>query len=504
MIVLSGCQAVGGVDLNQVLNNDLTITSYESSSEFEIEIKVRDDAELTEEEAKILNILNGTSIVFDEIKVQDFTTTSASGEVKINGQTLPFTFFMDEYTLAFDIEGAKKPIVISEAGDELSLDVIAIIEQWLNSKEFSEMVSEVGGFYVKHFPNPSSVQVTQLSESIHGELTNLTKIELQVKGNEIIPLIQQFLNNMLEDEEGLKETFGVIYDAFLPIFIEAINQASTEAEKAEFEEILPYLENKELAVNFLFTAIQSNAAPIVEDLEKNLKTWTNEDLFNKIFNENNVITVAYYVDNNGNTRKQDLNLTLAFEEGIIEKMEINNTNVIWNLNGDVKADIIDTTDSYNFEELLFSGDIKQAFEEDSTIYRWMTKLEQMIPEEELPSSVVFLDMSGETQIPGLTAQPYVENGITMVPVRYVSEQLEATVNWNQETRQVTITDLATGQSIVLTVDSNIAIVNGETIELQKPAEIKEGSVFVPLRFIAESLGAEVTWDSELQLIIIVR
>ncbi|NCB42543.1 MAG: copper amine oxidase N-terminal domain-containing protein [Clostridia bacterium] len=39
----------------------------------------------------------------------------------------------------------------------------------------------------------------------------------------------------------------------------------------------------------------------------------------------------------------------------------------------------------------------------------------------------------------LQIAPYIENGRTLVPVRFVSEALEATVDWNQQTKTVTIT-----------------------------------------------------------------
>ena len=87
---------------------------------------------------------------------------------------------------------------------------------------------------------------------------------------------------------------------------------------------------------------------------------------------------------------------------------------------------------------------------------------------------------------------------TLVPVRLVGEALSAQVLWVQETGQVI---LVKGEDlIVLTVDSGTALVNGAAKELPGgvPAQVVRYAgadrTMVPLRFVSEELGAEVTWD----------
>ncbi len=91
------------------------------------------------------------------------------------------------------------------------------------------------------------------------------------------------------------------------------------------------------------------------------------------------------------------------------------------------------------------------------------------------------------------AQPFFDNNNRcQVPVRFIAENLGYKVEWNQEKRQATITGNET--SIVLTLDSNKALVNGQTVTFDTYVVLKDGRTFVPLRFVSENLGAKVEYN----------
>ena len=94
--------------------------------------------------------------------------------------------------------------------------------------------------------------------------------------------------------------------------------------------------------------------------------------------------------------------------------------------------------------------------------------------------------------------PIIRNDRTMLPARFVAEELGAKVSWNEAERKVTIkkNDI----EIILTIDSDIALVNGEEIKLDSPAFIENDSV----RFIAENLGASVDWNEGSRKVIITK
>lgn len=87
-----------------------------------------------------------------------------------------------------------------------------------------------------------------------------------------------------------------------------------------------------------------------------------------------------------------------------------------------------------------------------------------------------------------------ENGNILVPVRIIAENLGAAVDYQDESQSVTIT--RNDQTIILILNETIAVVNGETQNLLIPPKIINGTTMVPIRFISENLGCDVKWDSE--------
>jgi len=92
--------------------------------------------------------------------------------------------------------------------------------------------------------------------------------------------------------------------------------------------------------------------------------------------------------------------------------------------------------------------------------------------------------------------PTIIEGRTVVPLRAIFESLDAQVEWDEMTR--TVTGYRNNTSVSLVIDSKIATVNGEQVQLDVPATIVSGRTLVPARFISESLGAKVSWDGELR------
>lgn len=92
----------------------------------------------------------------------------------------------------------------------------------------------------------------------------------------------------------------------------------------------------------------------------------------------------------------------------------------------------------------------------------------------------------------LDAAPIIRNGRTMLPVRFVADSFGAVVLWNGATSTATVkTD---DVEIKIVINSPVAFVNGEDILLDSPAFIENGRTYLPVRFVADKLGATVAWD----------
>ena len=88
--------------------------------------------------------------------------------------------------------------------------------------------------------------------------------------------------------------------------------------------------------------------------------------------------------------------------------------------------------------------------------------------------------------------PYIENGSTLVPARFLIEALGGEVSYDSKKHSASA-DVC-GKNVVLTADSKYMLVNGEKVDLDTPAAIQNGRFFVPLRAIGELLGKKVFWD----------
>jgi multiple sugar transport system substrate-binding protein len=95
----------------------------------------------------------------------------------------------------------------------------------------------------------------------------------------------------------------------------------------------------------------------------------------------------------------------------------------------------------------------------------------------------------------LDQPPVIINNRTMVPIRFVSENLKADVKWDSIARQVTISLL--NNTAVLTIDQSTAQANGYTVYLDAPATIIKTTsrTIVPIRFVSDTIGADVVWNA---------
>lgn len=90
--------------------------------------------------------------------------------------------------------------------------------------------------------------------------------------------------------------------------------------------------------------------------------------------------------------------------------------------------------------------------------------------------------------------PVIKHGRTLIPVRAVSEAMGATVKWNEEEKIVTITK--DDKIIEFNLAENKVYVDEVETTIDVPAEVMNKRTMVPLRFIAEQLGLNVDWDEE--------
>ncbi len=101
---------------------------------------------------------------------------------------------------------------------------------------------------------------------------------------------------------------------------------------------------------------------------------------------------------------------------------------------------------------------------------------------------------------GFNQPPVMENDRTLVPMRFLFEQLGDKVVWDDQTQ--TVTAFNNTKVITIGIDDYTAYVNGEPVTLDVPPRLINDQTFVPLRFLSENLGYSVAWDAENNMAII--
>jgi hypothetical protein len=207
-----------------------------------------------------------------------------------------------------------------------------------------------------------------------------------------------------------------------------------------------------------------------------------------------------YIDNSGKLRKTktELNFVPPTEnnDGIAEvKLTLESEH--WKINEPITADLIDSTDNYTMDSITKPAEMLAILDKDSSLYH-LLKDDLKITKKSLVLNMSYSDYTPYSML------PYIDKGVTMVPARFISEQLDADVTFDPATQQVTVNDAANGNKIILTLQSNKAAWNGETFTLEGAVRNRDGTTYVPLKFIAKALGAEVKWVDLTKTITITR
>ncbi len=97
--------------------------------------------------------------------------------------------------------------------------------------------------------------------------------------------------------------------------------------------------------------------------------------------------------------------------------------------------------------------------------------------------------------------PVIIDGRTLVPARAVFEAMGGSVSWNEAAREVAVT--VRDVDVNLKIDSKIAYINGSGKQLEVPARIIKNRTMIPVRFVLEAVGCEVSWDDKNRVVGIV-
>lgn len=540
LIFVTGCQAVGGVDFNRMLASYLTVDSVEGKMTVTIDLELNEDA-LGEDEP-MLRLLDGMSIVLEELKQESQQRASLRGKLVTSRGDIPFAASVDGQSLVFTVDGANRPLMLGNTELlQLGLDE-ASLESMIGNKQ---LIESTVSFMLKHIANPSNVAVRSASEIINGQTMSLYNVHTELDGGEAVDILRKLFIGMAKDDSGLKEVVGLFYDALIPL----LNEEMTESLDYYLDGTLSRIvHDRELAVEMLHAVAKGAfvyAASFVDG--DNPEAVQLADSLS--------LTADLYVDNRLNVRKSDLKLridTAALESGYggidfggaldydsahddeywdenevydeyaydgeeewledydfeygyysfqspVQAVTITVSGEYWNHNEAVQADEINAdnalslfSDYYGMDE----AELLKAFSKDSPVYDLLRN--QLGLGRAYASFSVYEPVDEEDPYYYYYYVPedqrtLSDNGVMIVPIPYLAASLGLDLELDANTGEAVLYDYFTDTTITLQRGSDSAAVNGEPEQLSVPVSVHNDQMYAPLRFIVDALGASLDW-----------
>ena len=516
MVIVAGCQAVGGIDLNRVLKNSLQVTSMEGKQTLEFELLVNEDfiAMIAEEsdggEAEaMLELLSKVKLTLDTIKVKDAQNASMAGNLALGDLAIGFDVKMAGDLTIIELEGAKEPIVLEMTPDFMSSlfpEMAYLSEEMPESAMADEkvqaeltalgkgIIEDVGGYVIDNLPNPERIGVTAGMESIGGQDVFLSHIAVEINGEELWKWISKYLDALIADEQGLVEMMTAVTKRILAEqeLFEAMGLPIDEA-LAEFGSVT----EEELAetAKVAIVALKEAKAELEAAEEEDPETLA------ILFNEDTSLKVDLYVDGKLDVRKSAFELVVKptmpeqAEDGMttglfagFEGIRIAGTSEQWNVNGDVVPDApVKPENGLTVDEMdgIKEYEIIRLFDQDSDLYDLLTNKLHLNRQE----ITLFTEYSYNPPI-------ITPSGRTLVPLRNVAEELGADLTFDGKTKTMKLVDGATGTTIELKVGSDQVTINGTAAQWSFPVTLmQDGTVYVPARELVAALDGTLRWDT---------
>ena len=181
-------------------------------------------------------------------------------------------------------------------------------------------------------------------------------------------------------------------------------------------------------------------------------------------------------------------------------------------NSVMKEPTAPTKENFDFDGWYSDKELKTKYDFSAKVTKSFTLYAKWTEKDNSVNQIILTIGKKDAQVFGKAKSndvaPKIEKDRTMLPARFVAENLGAKVEWDGEKQLVTITgkNLKTDENvtILITIGSATVKVNGKEIKLDSPAFIENDRTYTPIRFISENLGASVEWVEKDQKVIITK
>lgn len=499
VVIIAGCQAVSGIDLNRVLLNSLKVKTMESNSTISFQLlrneSADNESDYSDESEELLSLLSNMTLQVDEAKQQDSEHMSMKGALKLGDLSIGYSLIIDGDTALMTLEGASRPFLLDLTGQSMldaynygmevqDLGPDTSATAWTDEPSLMEfgykLLDQVGGYLIDKMPNPKDLSVDPLvTETVNGESLSLAHLNVKLDAEQAWGWVQSYLSALTSDREGLRTMMKGVID--LVLADPALRETIALDENGEVYE--PTDEDIDTTVDEIIDELTQ--------LNESMTELAKEDDFSDIINKDSSVKADVYVDAKLDIRKLSLEASYKPDPSIMDEEEMPFEGFVlrfdqerWNVNGDVVADKV--TDKQ--KQSAISLDTL----ENQQGYQTLRLFDPASDSYSLLRNQLHIGQQSAVWSVWDDAPVIVTaSGVTIIPLRDAAAQFG--LNLSVERDGIHLYDPATSASLIVNKGSKKAIVNGKAVNWSYPVTVVDGISYVPARDFAKALGASVKW-----------
>lgn len=358
-------------------------------------------------------------------------------------------------------------------------------------------------YLISSTPLPRIATIDDVVMEINGESEQLKRFSVQADGQDMAAMLVGLLERLTQNEDALDAIATGFYDVTTASSVTQLERLrETDPDSEEVLSLQQYLGDRKAMITALKEDFRSAMLESVTDTGESTSSGSPEP---SILDQAALAFDMYYTHFTSVSRAAVFEFYLPLsttDQSPLKGIHLSYAMNRWSTDPSTPVDKIDVSkgklDYYQKNgghPFTTPNELLEFFDSKSGMYKLLNTLNIRAVNIDFPVSNLSLKEGEKPSTTGSRA--YVENGVTMVPLRFVSEQLHADVQWNGTTKQISIKDHSRKIDILLTLGSKTATVNGKSVTMQvAPVVSPSSKTYVPIRFIAEALGAEVKWDGE--------
>ncbi|WP_256759796.1 stalk domain-containing protein [Cohnella sp. WQ 127256] len=464
LAIIVGCQSIAGFNLNNMILNQLDVTQQEQSQQFELEVELNEKV-LSAEGAEITDIINAfrkVTLNITHSKRDDKGNQWMTGVLSFGKGDIPFTFHLDSKALRFDVGGAHRPLIVeipdmnSLLGTDVEEGVSGANMQQAIMETVRPLLKNIASYLVKSAPNPPVLKLERVTLPVHGVTTSLTKVHAELNGEQLGELIPVFIDNLIQDKDGLRSTLHSILqwiEELPPELKQAFGDDELFAEELDSDTFV------EEGYNAVLSAL-SDAKKEIDEARMDDEEWQ------EVFDKGVTMSADLFVDDSLHLRKSAVEINIApaiFSEGDspLKSIKIRSNSEMWNVNGNVEIPAVKIPlNALTIGELADFEPYQtlRLFDENSVVYK-VLKNDFQVDDQSF-------ELSNEWGIPF-----YIDsNDVTYVPLRATMDNFGVKLNAPSANGEIGFYDRATEQAIVFQTGSTKATVNSKSVTLAHKVE----------------------------------